>query len=291
MSRAFLRIQRGLLLIASLWMLAGCSSGALLRLASSADLMNSSVRVEHDIAYGALPRQRMDLYVPTVSSEKPRPVVVFIHGGSWNWGSKDQYRFVGAALAERGAVVAIVNYRLSPQAHLQDSLEDIVAAVSRVQSEVPRRGGDAGRVYLMGHSAGAELAALIALDPARLQSVAARPVRGFVGLAGPYDFLPLTDEYLKEYFGPPELYPASQPVNVVTSGSAPSLLVQGLKDTTVWPRNVEALAVRLRSVGVPVETLMLDEDDHSTILKRLARPYRRDDVVLGKVVEFIGTSQ
>ena len=92
---------------------------------------------------------------------------------------------------------------------------------------------------------------------------------------------------MREYFGPPERYPASQPVNVVSPLSAPSLLIQGLDDTTVWPRNVDALATRLRDVRVPVETLMLDHDDHSTILKRLARPYRHDDPVVDKVIAFV----
>jgi len=271
-------------------LLAGCSSGNLLRLASSADLINPAVRVEHDRAYGELPRQRLDWYRPARSSDRPRPVVVFVHGGSWYWGSKDQYRFVGAALAERGAVVAVINYRLHPEAHLAQSLDDVAAAVAQVERDATRVGGDPTRVYLMGHSAGAELAALIAMDPERLKARGARPVQGFVGLAGPYDFT-ITDDYLKEYFGPPEHFPASQPVNSVGPASAASLLVQGLKDTTVWPRNTESLAGRLRASGVPVETVMLDEDDHSTVLKRLARPYRRDDPVLAKVVAFIGAAQ
>jgi acetyl esterase/lipase len=283
-------LRRFVLLCVGLPVLAGCTSGNLLRLASSADLINPAVRVDHDLSYGALPRQRFDVYRPTRVSDHPRPVVVFVHGGSWNWGSKDQYRFVGAALAERGAVVAVINYRLHPDAHLPESLDDVAAAVATVEQQASRLGGDPARVFLMGHSAGAELAALIALDPKRLEARGARPVQGFVGLAGPYDFT-ITDDYLKEYFGPPEHFPASQPVNSVSPSSAASLLVQGLKDTTVWPRNAEALAVRLRASGVPVETVMLDEDDHSTVLKRLARPYRRDDRVLAKVVAFIGAAQ
>lgn len=267
--------------------LSGCTSTGLLRLASSADWVNGAVKIEHDVAYGDLPRQRLDLYRPSAAVTTPRPIVIFVHGGSWYWGSKDLYRFVGAALAERGAVVAVINYRLHPDAHLAESLDDVTAAVVRVEHEATRLGGDEHRVFLMGHSAGAELAALIALDPTRVRAAQGEPVRGFVGLAGPYDFLPLKDEYLREYFGPPERYPASQPVNVVSPLSAPSLLIQGLDDTTVWPRNVDALATRLRDAHVPVETLMLDHDDHSTILKRLARPYRHDDPVVDKVIAFV----
>ena len=104
-------LRRLALLCVGLAVLAGCTAGNLLRLASSADLINPAVRVDHDLSYGALPRQRFDVYRPTRVADHPRPVVVFVHGGSWNWGSKDQYRFVGAALAERGAVVAVINYR------------------------------------------------------------------------------------------------------------------------------------------------------------------------------------
>ncbi|MEI6458844.1 MAG: alpha/beta hydrolase [Pseudomonadota bacterium] len=269
--------------------LPACTSNGLLRLASSADLVNGAVRVDHDVVYGPLPRQRLDLYGPAIAAAQPRPVVVFVHGGSWNSGSKDLYRFVGSALAEQGVVVAVINYRLYPEAHLPESLDDVADAVACAEREAVRFGGDSHHVVLMGHSAGAELAALIALDPQRMSKRAAQPVRGFVGLAGPYDFLPLKEEYLKDYFGPPALYAASQPVNFVSAASAPALLVQGLADTTVAPRNATALAERLRAAGVPVETLLLDQDDHSTVLRRLARPYRHGDAMLDRVAQFVRT--
>jgi acetyl esterase/lipase len=272
------------------FVLCGCTSEGLLRLASSADLINPAVRVEHNLAYGSHPRQQLDVYRPRVASAAPRPVIVFVHGGSWFWGSKDLYRFVGAGLAERGAIVAVVNYRLHPEAHLPESLDDVAAAVAWVERDAARWGGDRRRVYLMGHSAGAELAALVALDPTHLTALQAEPVRGFVGMAGPYDFLPLTDEYLKEYFGPPERYPASQPINAVSSASAPALLLQGLADTTVAPRNAESLAARMRAAGIPVQTVLLESDDHSTLLRRLSRPYRHGDPVVADIEAFVGAT-
>ena len=281
-----------LLFLAVLWLgtLAGCTAGGLLRLANSADVINGAVTVSHDIAYGTLPRQRLDLYLPRHPPGRPVPLVVFVHGGSWYWGAKNQYRFVGAALAEQGVVVAVINYRLYPEAHLEDSVEDVVTAVAFAEREATRRTGDPARVYLMGHSAGAQLAALVALNPTRLAAVGVPAVNGFIGLAGPYDFLPITDDYLKEYFGPQERYPLSQPVNFVSSASAPALLVQGLKDTTVRPRNADALGARLRAAGVPVENLLLEDDDHSTVLKRLARPYRHADPMVERVLRFVGAA-
>jgi acetyl esterase/lipase len=279
--------------LGALWVLVSlgaCTSTGLLRLASSADLINPAVRVQHDVAYGSAPRQRLDVYRPRADSAAERPLIVFVHGGSWYWGSKNLYRFVGAGLAERGAVVAVINYRLHPEAHLADSVQDVAMAVAQLQRDAAQVGADPRRIYLMGHSAGAELAALVALDPSHLRALGAAPVQGFIGLAGPYDFLPITDDYLKEYFGPPERYPDSQPVNAVSRASAPSLLLQGLADTTVLPRNTEALANRLRSAGVPVETLVLEHDDHSTILRRLARPYRHDDPVVARIEQFVGAT-
>lgn len=284
------RVLRRILPLSALLLLGACTSAGLLRLASSADAINPAVRVRRDIAYGSLPRQRLDLYRPAAASARPRSLVVFVHGGSWQWGSKDLYRFVGAGLAERGAVVAVINYRLYPVAHLADSLDDVTAAVATLERDAGRYGADPARVYLMGHSAGAELAALVALDPAHLEAAGAAPVRGFVGLAGPYDFLPLTDPPLRLYFGPPERYPASQPVNVVSARSAPALLVQGRADTTVAPRNAEALAAKLRGADVPVDTLMLDTDDHNTLLRRFARPYRGGDPVLAAIARFVGAA-
>ena len=139
----------------------------------------------------------------------------------------------------------------------------------------------------MGHSAGAQLAALLATDQHWIASEGGTPVRAFVGLAGPYDFLPLTDDDLKDYFGPPERYRESQPVNFVDAASAPALLVHGLADTTTRPRNSESFAARLRASGVPVELRLLPGEDHTAVLKRFARFYRGGDEIYDAIVRFL----
>ena len=267
--------------------LAGCAT-LKLAVASSAELGNDHYRREAGLAYGTLRRQRLDVYVPnTPPPPEGRALVVFLHGGSWSSGSKDLYRFVGAALAERGIVAVLPNYRLYPQVRLAGALDDAVHAVAWAERAAARYGADPARVLVMGHSAGAQLAALIATDAAPLVAAGGRPVRAFVGLAGPYDFLPLTDPVLEDYFGPPQRYPESQPVHFVSSASAPSFLAQGEDDHEVAPRNAAALAARLAAEGVPVEVRLLPGEGHGSLLRHFARPYRGGDPLLDELVRYV----
>lgn len=240
--RRFLRFAIALLL-------AGCARAELL----DAITPVSGYRLEAGIAYGAHPRQRLDLYRP----ERPRPdgaVVVFFYGGSWQTGNRGLYRFVGQGLAARGYTVAIPDYRLFPEVQWREILEDGAAAVARARAVLgpdPR-----APLVLAGHSAGAWIAAMLALDPCRLPE---RPDL-LLGLAGPYDFLPLRDPVLVAGFGPGDPDRASQPVAYVDGPEPPSLLFHGSRDVTVLPRNSERLAAMLRAVGTPVELVRLEGD-------------------------------
>lgn len=267
-------------------LLAGCTTlelGAV----NAVELGGDGYRRERDLAYGTHPRQRLDVYVPTVPAAGPRPLVVFVHGGRWSSGSKDLYRFVAAGLAERGVVAVVPNYRLYPEVRMAAAAEDVAHAVVWAEHAAPRYGADPAGVTVMGHSAGAQLAALVATDQHWVAAAGGTPVRALVGLAGPYDFLPLTEDDLRDYFGPPQRYAESQPVNYVDAASAPALLLHGLDDTTTRPRNSESLAARLRASGVPVEVRLLPGEDHTAILKRFARFYRADDPVYGELLRFL----
>jgi len=275
---------QGAALLATL-LLAGCTTLELG--AVNALELGGSYHRESDLAYGSDPRQRLDVYLPDGPSHGPRPLVVFVHGGRWSSGSKSQYRFVAAGLAERGIVVVVPDYRLYPEVRMAGAADDVARAVAWAERAAPRYGADPGGVAVMGHSAGAQLAALVATDQRWLAAAGGTPVRAFVGLAGPYDFLPLTDDDLKDYFGPPARYPESQPVNYVDAASAPALLVHGAADTTTRPRNTESFAARLRSSGVPVEVQLLPGEDHTAVLKRFARIYRGGDGVYDAIVRFL----
>jgi acetyl esterase/lipase len=267
--------------------LGGCASFKL-ALANGADLINRGYRREPDLAYGPGAAQRLDVYVPAGrESGAPRTLIVFVHGGRWSSGSKEQYRFVAAGLAERGFVVVVPNYRLYPEVRMDAAADDVAHAVAWAEAAAAKHGADPARVVLMGHSAGAQLAALVANDPRWLDAAGARPVRALVGFAGPYDFLPLTDADLIDYFGPPSHYAATQPVNFVSRASPPAFLVYGLDDTSVKPRNIRSMAERLRAAGVPVEVRLLPGEDHGSVLKRCARFFRANDTEYAALLRFL----
>ncbi|WP_185983662.1 alpha/beta hydrolase [Aureimonas mangrovi] len=263
--------------------LSACAAGAL-----NAITPRSGYSLTGDIAYGEGERRRYDLYVPDgVASDTP--VVVFFHGGSWDSGSKDIYRFVGQSLTAYGFIVAVPEYRLYPEVVFPGFVEDGAAAVARIDATM-REGGNgvpAGDhpLVLMGHSAGAEIAGLLAFDERYLRSTGYDParLRGFVGLAGPYDFLPLTEERYKRVF-PEATRDESQPINFVDGTEAPAFLVHGLADTTVDPENTRSMAGRIETAGGRVETRFYEGLDHigpitsfATAL-RLGRPEIRAEV-------------
>jgi acetyl esterase/lipase len=242
---------------------------------------------ERDVPYGAGPRRRLDVYVPDHVSGTA-PVVVFFYGGSWNSGAKEEYRFVGGALAARGIVTIIPDYRLYPEVRFPDFLDDCATACAWAGANAGKFGGG-GALFLMGHSAGAYNAAMLALDPTYLaRAQAKRMPAGTVGLAGPYDFLPLQDPELKIIFGAPPTSPATQPINHVDGRNAPMLLVAGSADTTVLPRNTIRLAARIMAAGGPAESRIYPGVDHKEIIGAIGAPFRFLAPTLRDSVAFIG---
>ncbi len=227
------------------------------------------VRVLSDLAYGPGPRQALDIYAPAGG---PAPVVVFFYGGGWEEGERAMYRFAAAALAARGVLTVVPDYRLYPEIRFPAFMEDAAAAVAWTLARIAAHGGDPRRLFLMGHSAGAQIAALLALDGRYLTAagVAPRQVAGVIGLAGPYDFLPLRSQVLKEIFGPETSWPDSQPIGFVTPAAPPMLLAAGTADRIVDPGNTSRLAAKLRAAGVPVEARLYRGLGHRALVGGLA---------------------
>ena len=225
------------------------------------DLLNRlsprrGITIREGVAYGPGPRHRLDVYSPArVSAAAPAPAVVFFYGGGWEEGDRGIYRFVGAALAARGILTLVPDYRLYPEVRFPAFMEDAAAAVAWARSFLITLGGDPGRLFLMGHSAGAQIATLLALDPSYLRAagMAGGRLAGVIGLAGPYDFLPLRSPTLKAIFGPEVDWPVSQPITYASAAAPPMLLAAGTADRVVDPGNTERLAARLRAVGATVE--------------------------------------
>ena len=251
-----------------------------------------------DVRYGSAPQHALDIYLPeppsaaavapatSATSAIGRPLVLFWHGGRWEYGDKSQYRFAGAALASLGVVAVLPNYRHYPQVKMAGFMEDAAHAVHWAMTHCGEFGADPKQIFLMGHSAGAHLAALVTLDTRYLAPRV--QVAGLIGLSGPYDFLPLEERDLQDMFGPPELYAQSQPIHFVRSDAPRTLLVHGLRDTTVRPRNSSNLAAALTTLGVPVTLRLYPELQHGDTLAALSVLARSRAPVLREVANFIG---
>jgi acetyl esterase/lipase len=241
------------------------------------------------IAYGSDPRQKLDVYVPRHPMQNA-PVVVFFYGGSWNSGSRGDYSFVGEALASRGIVAVLADYRLYPQVRYPAFLEDNAKAVAWTHEHISQFSGNPQRLYLMGHSSGAYNVSMLALDPSVLGAVGMSPhdLSGWIGLAGPYDFLPIENRDVRPVFFWPDSPPSSQPINHVSRGAPPALLMASRDDNLVNPtRNTGGLARKLREAGVPVQDLYFSRTNHATLVATLSRPLRRLAPVLDEVEGFI----
>lgn len=196
----------------------------------------------------------LDVFAPRAAAG-PAPVVVFFYGGTWQDGERGDYRFVGDALAARGVLAVVPDYRKYPQVRFPGFMDDAAAAVAWARDNAAAHGGDPDRVFLAGHSAGAHIAALLATDPGYLQrhGVPRGSIAGLIGLAGAYDFLPSDDEELVAIFGHGAAQQArSQPINFVDGSEPPALLIHGDADRLVEPENSRRLAGELMARNVSV---------------------------------------
>jgi acetyl esterase/lipase len=270
----------------------------LLQACSPLGLINALVpsgthRFTADQAYGPEARQQLDVYQPD-PPVADAPIVVFFYGGSWSSGRRQDYRFVGEALASRGIVTLVADYRLSPQVRYPVFVQDCALALRWASDQAARLGASPQRLFVVGHSAGAYNAAMLALDPRWLEAVSMAPERlaGWVGLAGPYDFLPIGVPEAQVAFEWPQTPADSQPLfhaRRTGPGRSPrALLLAAREDTLVDPgRNTRTLAKTLGQQGVAVELELLDRVSHTTLIGAMAAPLRGLAPVLDRVSAFI----
>jgi acetyl esterase/lipase len=245
--------------------------------------------VTSSIPYANGPRHALDVYAPRRAANAP--VIVFFYGGNWQYGHKEMYRFVAAALAARGYVTIVPDYRVYPDV-FPAFLEDGALAVAWARQNAARFGGNPGTLVLMGHSAGAHIAAMLTLDGQWLRAVgldSRKDIAGLIGIAGPYDFLPLRDPTLQTIFAVGDLT-QTQPISFVSGSEPPALLVTGRTDKTVSPGNTARLAARLRAAGNDVTEIVYPRVGHLSIVGALApvlrflAPLPRDiDTFVGQV--------
>jgi len=246
----------------------------------------SSVRTQTDIAYGEQARQRLDIYAPPQAERLP--VVIFWYGGAWTEGTKDNYRFVGTALAESGFVAVLPDYRLYPTASFPAFVEDGARAVAWVERHAETFGGDHTRIVLMGHSAGAHEAAMLTLAPKYLAAAGATSANivGLIGLSGPYVLEPDTEE-LRTIFSSPYERADWQPVRNAHSEAPPTLLLHGLEDQRVSPVQTRQFRDALAAHGVSVEMELYEGASHADTIAAFSVFERKRVPELERVIGFI----
>ena len=245
------------------------------------------VRRVDGAAYGPDPRQKLDVYAPARAAGR-LPVVVFFYGGGWNSGYRGGYAFAARAIAARGFVVVVPDYRLVPAVRFPAFVEDAAAAIRWTVDHVGASGGDPTRIAVAGHSAGAHIALLVTLDRHYLAAAGAPgAIKAAVGLAGPYDFLPLDAPSAVAAFGQAPDKLATQPIHFARADAPPALLLTGDADDVVRPRNTAALAAALRGVAAPVEVRTYPGVGHIGILLALSKPFRGKADVLEAMTRFL----
>lgn len=266
-----------------LGLVAACSPVTVLNTLAPQD----GITVTTGIAYGEESRQRLDVYTPAVT---PAPVVLFVYGGGWQSGERAMYRFVAASLAARGFVVVVPDYRLYPEVRFPAFLQDGAGAIGWTYRTIAQYGGEPDAIHLMGHSAGAWTVMMLTLDRQWLQAEGLDPdrvVAGTIGVSGPYDFLPLREAYLQDMFAPAGDLRLTQPVTFARGDAPPLLLIHGMDDQRVWPRNTERLAERMRAKGGWVEERIYPRIGHTAIIGAVARPLQWLAPITDDVVAFL----
>ena len=270
--------------------LCGCTSVSFA--VANAPAHFTAVTRQSGLSYGDRPRQQLDLYLPPPAaagaSSAARPVIIFWYGGSWSSGARAEYRFVGTELAELGYVTVVPDYRLYPEVRFPAFLDDGARAVAWVQQHIADYGGDATRIVLMGHSAGAHMAAMLVADPQYFQRarVDAARIAAVIGLSGPYDLTP-NSPMLHDIFGAPYTAHDWQVTARQTQRAPPMLLIHGLGDRVVLSRVSEQFAAQLRSLGGEVTLREYPHCDHVCPLAALSVPARKRAPALADVASFL----
>lgn len=241
------------------------------------------------VVYAPAVGMSLDVYRPVATDGRRAPVVVFFYGGGWSSGRREDYRFVGRRLADAGMLAIVADYRLFPEATFPGFVEDGASAVAWARRHAGQYGGDPAHLFVAGHSAGAQIAALLGTDARylRAQGMQPRDLTGVIGLAGPYDFV--IDDALAPIFGPKAQWPNAQPLAFVDGNAPPFLLVHGDADQRVEARDSTLLAERLRAADGKATLLMLEGAGHTAPLIALYDP-ARDPRVLEAIRRFTGAA-
>ena len=248
---------------------------------------SDGVVAHRDIVFDTEHGVALDVYSP--AHVVGAPVVVYFYGGDWQRGRRQWYRWVGEALARQGVVAVIADYRPWPDVRMDGFLMDGAHAVAWARQHAADYGGDPAHLFVMGHSSGGHIAAMLATDKRWLATVGMKPrdLSGLIGVAGAFDFIPFDEPAYADMFGAtPDEQARSQPINFVDGDEPPALLLQGEDDTVVYPIEAISLEGRYRQMGEPVELKLYPGLGHEKLVFALG-PLRRIAPVMDDVMRFI----
>ena len=246
-------------------------------------------RLAENVAFDEENGLALDVWGKAAPAGAKKPVLVFFYGGGWANGERAHYGFAARAYANRGFVVVVPDYRKVPAVRFPSFNEDGAAALRWTHDNIARYGGDPERILLAGHSAGAYIAVMLALDRHYLQKTGVNPsvIRGVAGLSGPYDFYPFDS---KRSIAAMSAWPwpaETQPVNFVRKDAPPVLVITGTEDDTVKPRNAIILSRELNKLGAPAEFRAYEGLKHEDTVMALSLPFRSKAPVLQDSADFL----
>lgn len=268
--------------------MSGCSSTGLFLLNSSVKL-KAGHEVTKNLAYGDHAWQKLDLHIPAAKSGAVKPVLVFFYGGSWYTGKKEQYFFAADAFTRLGYLVVIPDYLKAPHAKFPQFIQDGAASIAWVKNNIARYGGNPDAIFVAGHSAGAHLGGLLFSDPSYLQAHGLEPrsVRAFAGMAGPYNFTPTEEKFIK-VFGK-ENFEKMKMMNHIDGDEPPMILMHGLKDSTVGVANKNASIEKLQAAQVPFKDVEYAKASHIGILLSLTPRFSEQASTVTDIHRFFQT--
>jgi arylformamidase len=238
----------------------------------ASDAVRARLRSRLDVAYGPLPRNRLDLFFPE-GEATGRPIHMFIHGGYWRGQVKDDYVFVAEGAVAAGAIAAVVEYTLMPGARMAQLVAEVRQAASWLAAHAAEFGGDGGAISASGHSAGAHLCSYLGSRSPHERALPATKVKSLLMLSGIYDLRPITMSYLQpELRLTPEEVAHWSPFEAVPSMETHFEIAVGHDETEPFHIQAQDYAFGLETRGASVERLTLPGHEHMSIVRELGRP-------------------
>jgi acetyl esterase/lipase len=217
-------------------------------------------------------RHRLDLYLP--KGKRDVPVMMFVHGGGFTVGIKDQYAFVGQVFAANGIATAVINYRLSPKTSYPGHVQDVARAFAWLRAHVAEYGGRAEGIVVSGHSAGATLVAMLGSDPAYLHDVGESidHIAGVIPISGSFTQSSRSGMFDNPYAVDPEAVRNASAINHVAGAHPPFLILYGDKDAPRTGQDAAAMAQALKAAGNSADVHEIADHAHMDMITGIMSP-------------------